>query len=489
MLAAALGPACVSRSPTAPLDAPEPARSATAPDPATTEPSSPAPSAATTGDTPRPQPVLVLHTATELDPWRDALALADLVFGVPDGSTKQLRRSASYRGLVGNLHTDGFPKWWLGHPQTHFVLVGIVNRLDRRDMRPGTCGETRLLYRLEYRGQTDQRRLPASLNVVYEQRDDGNGCADVANAWFVDGPAHGRLDRPGGPLDPARLSADHLLAIEVNLRVDDPGEPDTVNQLSVHAYDRKTDRFRRSDFEFELHDVLWKGRGWQRLLAALTDPDMLESLRVGTPAMRSHYPAEWDATLSASTRQGTFLLNVMRRAKTTPTDFGPFADAQAASHRMETLTCSGCHRQRAVGGFHLPGDGGPSDLVGGLSAHLLSELPFRRAYVEAVAAGHTPDVVRKHPHAGPPGIGASCSMQSSPVDDLTCATGHRCAAVADADFGTCLPEDYDGAGPCDRMDDPACEPPSDWFVGGFVSRPCDDDHACAPVATADDVKA
>ncbi len=486
-VAVALGAACVTPGPQAPARVSEsPAPLPTSPSPT---PTSATPAALAPAHESRPAPVLVLHTAADLDPWREALAFGDMVFGVPDGSTKQLRKSAAYRGFVADLQPRAFPKWWLGHPHTHFVLVGIVNRLDRRDMRPGTCGETRLLYRLEHRGEEDRRRLPASLNVIFEQPDDGKGCADVAESWFVDEGAHARLADPGRPLSPERLSTTHLLAVEVNLREDDPDRSGTVNRLSVHAYDRSDGSLSRSDFEFELHGVLWKGRGWQRLAAALTDPEMLEAVRVGTPAMTSHYPAQWDATFSTSTRQGSFLLDVLHNARSTQTDFGPFADAPTASHRMETLTCSGCHRQRSVGGFHLPGDGGPSDLVGGVSAHLLSELPFRRAYVEAVAAGQTPDQSRKHPHAGPPGIGASCSVATSPVDDLTCAPGHDCVSVIDADFGTCLPEDYDGAGPCDRADDPACQPASGWFLGGFVSRPCDDAHPCAPVATPDDVRA
>lgn len=436
-----------------------------------------------------PEPVLVLSRPDELAPWRAPLDFGALLFAQANASTKSLRASPAYRSLIASVTEDqssDFPAWWLGHPRTHFELVGIVNRLDRRDMRPGTCGETRLLYRLEHRSEDDTRRLPASFNVVFEQPDDGNGCVDVAKSWFVTGQP---LDEPGRPLHADRLGLDKLIAVEVNVRADDPKTHATINGLSVHAYDRDEDRFSRAQFEFELTGLLWKGRGWIRAVEDLTSEEMLASLRDGTPTITAaRYGREWDATLQAPSRQQGFLLEAMRRARQTPPSFGPFASAEAASHRMETLTCSGCHRQRSVGGFHVPGEGGPSVLRGGLSAHLLSELPWRRAYVEAVAAGNEPDRVRKHPHAGPPGVGESCSTEASPVADLSCQPDHRCVPVVDADFGTCLPDAYDGAGPCDGAESDCLEP-STWFPGGMMARACDDTHPCAGVPTKTDVDA
>lgn len=482
--------ACVTATPKNPATAPEsdPAVAVAVAEPVADAATTETTDAKAPAET--PAPVLVLHTSADLDPWRESLDFGRVLFGLPEGSsTKQLRRSAAYRSLIENLGPGAFPKWWLGHPRTHFALVAIVNRLDRRDMRPDTCGETRLLYRLEHRGETDQRRLPASFNVVFAQPDDGHDCADIAKSWFVGGDAHEELDQPGRPLHADRLTGAQLLAVEVNLREDDPDDGETINRLSVQDYNVDKDRFKQVGFEFEPGRLLWKGRGWRRLVNELTSPNMLEALRVGTPQMAGGYYGAWDVTLHAPDRQDPLLLEAMKNAKHTPVDFGPFETAEATAHRIATLGCSGCHQQRSVGGFHLPGDGGPSSLQGGLSAHLVSELPWRRAYVEAVAAGETPDNVRKHPHAGPPGFGESCSTPTSPVDDLSCQPGHRCEPVAHANFGTCLPEDYDGPAPCDSDDDPACEKPSDWFPGGFVAQPCEDGRACAPVPTEADARA
>jgi|GEM_PF-1861017 len=444
----------------------------------------------TTPVPPQPEPVLVVSRPEELEPWRAQFDFGALLFAQPGDSTKALRRSPRYRSLIQSLNQNqrtNFPQWWLGHPQTHFELVGIVNRLDRRDMRPGTCGETRLLYRLEHRGEHGNRRLPASFNVVFQQPDDGNDCIDAAKAWFATDDAHRVLAEPGRPLHADRFVLENLLAVEVNLREDHPGTKETTNRLSVHGYDAAEDGFEREDFEFELHGVLWKGRGWRRLVDNLTSEETLASMREGTPRMRSRYPPVWDAIVRAPSPQPDFLLEAMRNARHTPESFEPFESAKAASHRMETLTCSGCHRQRSVGGFHLPGEGGASELHGGMSAHLLSELPWRRAYVEAVAAGESPDRVRKHPHAGPPGFGELCSTDDSPIADLSCQAQQRCAPVEGAYFGTCLPESYDGPGPCEAGT-PECHGPSEWFPGGMPVRSCDDAHACAAMPTRADVR-
>ena len=429
--------------------------------------------------------MLVLHRAEDLELWREAFDFGGLLFERPGQSTKQLRRSPAYRSLLEGLMPSTLPKWWLGHPNTHFALVGIVNRLDRQDMRPGTCGETRLLYRLEHRSTADTRRLPVSMNVVFAQPDDANDCRDVARAWFVEGGDTQALANPGRPLHADRIQPAQLLAIEVNLREDDDGE--TINRLSVHGYQPDHDRFRRIDFEFELHDVLWKGRGWGGVVRDLTDEAFLEKVRVGTPTIANRYSVEWDTRFIAPSRLPSLLPRALTRTDAAPEDFGPFATVEAAAHRMDTLTCSGCHRQRSVGGFHLPGEGDGSALKGGLSAHLLSELPWRRAYVEAVAAGEDPVRVRKHPHAGPTGFGEQCSLATSPSAALSCADGFSCTPTPGFDFGTCLPESYAGPGPCASGE--GCHAPSAWFPGGFATHDCDDEQSCAPVPTPADLHA
>ena len=81
----------------------------------------------------------------------------------------------------GQVLEFGTPRWWFSSANTTLALVAVVYRVDRRDFGHTACGETRLLYRLGY-SEADGtiQRLPAAFNVVFEQPDDGQGCAELA---------------------------------------------------------------------------------------------------------------------------------------------------------------------------------------------------------------------------------------------------------------------------------------------------------------------
>lgn len=486
--------ACVTPSPQALPPAVSPPLQAVAKEsaaPATTlapDPASP-PSTVTA-------PILLVTEPADLARWEEALDLGALLFDSPNSSTKQLRHSPAYRSLVAGIFPEGyanhkfpekkFPKWWLGHPRTFFTLVGVVNRLDRRDMQTGSCGETRLVYRLESRDESDARRLPAAFNVVLDQPDDGHDCADIAKSWLVDVAS---LAAPNHPLHPERLSLSQLSRIEVSLRHEGLATSAiTGNELSVHEYVAVERTFQRTDFEFEPHITLWKGRGWKTLARFLTNPEFIESVRVGTPDLRGAdwYGRDYKPKFSSPSAQDTLLQDVLARAKTTP-DVSPYPNVEALSYRMETLSCTGCHRQRSVAGFHLPGAGVGSTLHGGASAHLLAELPWREAYVKAVAEGRAPNKVRKDPHAGPAGGAEHCSTATSPVAHLACSDDAECTPIPGAQFGVCVPTGYTGAGPCDKGDE-SCLGPNRWFPGGFTARACTGDQPCAAVPTAADLR-
>lgn len=111
---------------------------------------------------------------------------------------------------------------WLASPLARFRLVGVVNRIDKRDFgQPaGTCGEIRLIYRLGSRfegskkGKLYSSRLPVSLNVVFEMLGD---CRETA-ASFV--PLGDVTDvaawLAAGPLNPARV---RLKQVELNVQI------------------------------------------------------------------------------------------------------------------------------------------------------------------------------------------------------------------------------------------------------------------------------
>ena len=104
------------------------------------------------------------------------------------------------------------------------------------DMLPGTCGETRLVYRLvHHRKSGETRRLPAALNVLFRQLDHGDDCQSVAQSWRVDDASS--LRAAGGPLSDEALSFSNVRAVESNVRGDFRGRPRNVLEIHVPAHD------------------------------------------------------------------------------------------------------------------------------------------------------------------------------------------------------------------------------------------------------------
>ncbi len=128
-----------------------------------------------------------------------------------------------------------FSAFLLNHPDSSFVLTGIVNRMDRafrtvdglRKIK--VCGEIRFLYRLTYDvtingGTKVASRLPFTVSVVLNARDEGEGitCAEIARRWealrgMTPAETLAYLQSKDGPLDYIRPS--QVDRIEVNLQL------------------------------------------------------------------------------------------------------------------------------------------------------------------------------------------------------------------------------------------------------------------------------
>src|SRR5262249_36534315 len=105
-------------------------------------------------------------------------------------------------------------------------LVGVVNRLDRRDFAAAKgekgCGEIRFIYRLAYsfkkKGRLLSSRLPVNFNAVYSVgADPDGGCTGVAGRWTPQPDE--ALDAgwlAGGPLEPSELTFKQL---ELNAQI------------------------------------------------------------------------------------------------------------------------------------------------------------------------------------------------------------------------------------------------------------------------------
>jgi hypothetical protein len=450
----------------------------------------------------REQPIVLITDPTQLARLPHAQDFGALVFGHAAATTQDLHALAEYREFISDLdlggsHAYNLAPWWFNDPQTSLSLVAVVNRIDRRDFSTSGCGETRLIFRLGYAEPSGVQRLPVAFNLVFAQADDGHGCTEVARKWMVAEGADpiDALTREGGPLAPAMLSREHLLVLESNVRNSEDRNAVSENQLLVFEWNAAKQRLQPSLLEWQpgYKDAIIRAK-----IRPLLTPERLADIERGAGIPPDDLKARWASVfLPTPTDWGNSPFEGIWQ-RLDPEDFplpeeGLLATGNGVEHRLNGMSCSGCHVARSIAGFHLPGAGGSEQLLGGVSAHLLVELPWRARYVEALARGEEPDRTRNLHNGGPPGFGSHCSLEDSPIDSLGCAPGSVCTPVPTpmherpSEFGVCLPDGYEGPRPCDRG--PQCQEPSGWFPGGFARQSCVEGQPCAPVPLTTDYAA
>lgn len=500
-------------------------------------------------DPPPPVQVLVRDPAT-LAAWQaGGLGFGDVAFDHTATDNETLARDPFYTSIAARLGEDidaiiaadekagvglryvhrVFDIRWLSSPRAWFELVGVVNRLDRKVFMPGTCGETRLVYRLVHRAVQKQQeitsRLPMTVNVVFWQPDDANGCRVRAAAWRREGDA---LREAGGPLADDALALANLHAVEVDVQTE--RWPATIRpDLAGHAgYALRVfgrDPTRRTMIETPLEntpDVARlakdaKARG--ELVAWLRAPETLAAIDRGTPlaptallatkvesvtprglARRANRP--WSAVLKADDLAGLDL-----------SGYATIASPAALLRRLDGLSCGGCHQSRSIAGFHMLGDE-PDDpdrvdaLLVGTSPHLQAELMRRAAYVTAVADGAAPDEHRRSAEidARLGSYASHCGLGDPGFAAMQCEAPLVCTRIDDAEVGVCLPAEPGAGAPCevglvktqpasprDRITKPVlgacakqgvCDDNSVGFPGGMCAIACakiGTDEACGGI--------
>jgi hypothetical protein len=190
--------------------------------------------------------------------------------------------------------------------------------------------------------------------------------------------------------------------------------------------------------------------------------------------------------------------------------------------RLDQMTCKGCHAARSLAGFHLlgedPASTTPFNAVAiGLSPHLLAELPWRRAHLEALARAEP--FTTQRPFAdrgmGDGRLGDACGLDDDATfTRWTCAEGLTCKDRLGDAVGTCTSGQGNALGDAveigkltqertgqrDRVQDVRVEPctpyaqapaktarSSDGFPAGMCHAPCttygerSGDAVCAPL--------
>ncbi len=341
---------------------------------------------------------------------------------------------------------------WLSSPAARLRLIGIVNRIDRRDFHDvngeTSCGEVRLIYRLGYsfrkdgKGKVLASRMPFNFNAVFDLPTDADGgCAGVAARLTQS--ADEAID--AGWIKGALLDGLRFRQLELNaqmVRFPSGQEPQfggqavylmrifgiDGNSVAEIPMENTPDTARLKD------DAAMKAELVAYVRGASGEID--EGVYLVPERFLARKVVSW------STFGGARPVNHPYAGLLSTSDFAglDFAEgrlvrsAEALIARLDNGTCQGCHQAGSTAGFHVLGldDEATSPLnriLVGTSPHMLAELPRRAAYVAAVSAEREPDRFRPLSFAPP----AEWTTGGPAYEDAD--AGQQCIAGAYSAFG------------------------------------------------------
>ncbi len=402
----------------------------------------------------------------------------------------------------------------LASPDTRFVLAGIINRMDRGYVAAANCGEVRLIYRLTRLtpppavpgDEVPSPRLPMTLNVVLKARGDAAAdgsspavtCADIAGRWLAAGDLSlagpelaARLTAKDGPLDLIR--PENIHRIETNLQIahvpkSAAHEFRTDYLMNVFDYDARSGAYQLSPLENQIDR--------ERLLADdnlrrdfrdwLLDPVHFRELDHGTILIPDRFLAtsaiaatpvgfspselqpafglvQGDASAAEPVFEQSEIVTALQKAAADGTTLENIQSVAGFERRLNDSSCSGCHQDRGIGGFHFPGvdwmaEKPSNDTIVPASPHFFGDQVRRRDILTALRDGNQPDFSRgfaSRPQlrgstelAGTSyldGWGAHCYAQHADPEDndrsfrsWTCAKGLACQTGPATRMGMCF---------------------------------------------------
>lgn len=372
-----------------------------------------------------------------------------------------------------------FDRRFLRSEKARFRLAGVVNRPDRAAFAESSCGEVRLIYRLEYRlDDAHASKLPMTLGLELPVSRDAGSCRAAQRRW-VEPPSSNPEQRAAwlssehGPLATER-TAQQIRAgrLVVNLQL--VRWPSTVRpDLGGHAeYLLRSFRvgsggaYRPEPLENTIAAAQHQSPAQQRALLAALDTQAAR-IDTGTPVLPESLLAE--RAISVTPRGLSRLANrpfsaALDTKLLAERDFSALRfvkSPQGLLRRLDQLSCQGCHEARSVAGFHLLGEDGAdqvseNSLALPVSPQVLADLPRRLRGAQDMLAGKEPDF--SAPFAEHPSrigkYGDACALGDDPsFADWKCAEGLSCSsseATATSPVGHCLPVQRSVGDACER---------------------------------------
>lgn len=394
---------------------------------------------------------------------------------------------------------------WLESSAVRFRLIAVTNRMDLAVSKPGTCGEVRFVYRLEYRADYGVSRLPMTLMLVRDQPQIAGSCFAVATSW----------EDHGGNLDT-------LLSMFSNLH-----QPSSM-ELNLQAV--RWPSSARKNMGGHAEYLL---RVFEFGFAGLAPSKLPNTIALDLDSSEKDQLAEWITENVASIDEGTaqvpeqFLatkaISVSPRglsrmanrpflqAFPRPEETFDDVDLQGLRlvkspagllRRLDTMSCQGCHQSRGQAGFHILGeedrDAPRSNAMEvGSSPHLNDELAWRHEQLidmKNFVATPQPRPFAERDDTVPGIYGAHCGLGDPSFASWTCAEGFVCADINGEEVGMCVSETLGAGDAChlasvsleadphldtiSNVDVQSCTSPSGAagrctnFVGGFPNGHC-----------------
>ncbi|HVU03007.1 MAG TPA: hypothetical protein VHC69_33875 [Polyangiaceae bacterium] len=379
------------------------------------------------------------------------------------------RRADPQAGVGMRFAHRQFDARWLDSEKMRFVLIGVVNRLDRKVFAPEHCGEVRFVYRLAYTTTTAagvvESRLPMTMNVVSFMGPPGPlSCRDTARAWLrpasMNEPAAQAawLVGASGPLSPERRAAFVPKSVELNFQ--SVRWPSTVRPaMAGHAeyVQRVFHRIEAAPYfvpaalenTIDARRLVKDAALTRDLVSFLSAPETLRAIDEGTVLVPERFLATRAVSVTPhglarrANRPYATVLETAKLGELPLSRYETIASPASLSRRLDELSCPGCHQSRSIAGFHLLGVEPASDRVDALevpmSPHLHADLERRRAYVISVASGAVPDERRPPAERGAhdDGAGARCGLGDPGFSKWTCAADLACVRETDSEIGVC----------------------------------------------------
>ncbi|MER8550597.1 hypothetical protein NKH69_27710 [Mesorhizobium sp. M0976] len=313
---------------------------------------------------------------------------------------------------------------WLRTDAARFRLVGVVNRLDRRDFAAlkgdGSCGEVRFIYRLAYSfkksGKVLASRLPFNFSAVYNATPDvDGGCVGVAGRWAP------QLDESvdagwltGGPLERAALTFKQLELNAQVVRFPSGQETEFGGQAAYLMRIFGIDGTAVSEKPLENTPDMARLAEDAALKARLADyvRTNVAAVDLGVYQIPDEFLARkvisWSTFGSARQANHPFT-PLFQPADFEGLDFSALKlvrTPEALVERLDNGACQGCHQAGSTAGFHFIGldDKTTSPLNRievGISPHLHADIPRRVAWLHATADGKEPNRFRPLSFAPP----------------------------------------------------------------------------------------